>query len=79
MAKLNFSSNMMLHNNGLWTMLSLGSSVGTENFQFGINILKPLGDSFQMYKFDDKRGKNYDLIGGIFEEIEMVDKILKEK
>ncbi len=66
MAKLNFSSNMMLHNTGLWTMLSLGSSVGTENFQFGINILKPLGDSFQMYKFDDKRGKNYDLIGEAF-------------
>jgi len=65
-AKLNLGSNTMLHDKGLRTILSLGSSIGTENFQFGINFLKPFGDAFQMYKFDDKREGSYDLIGETF-------------
>lgn len=71
MAKINFSSDTLLHHDGSLTILSLGPSIETEGFQFGINFLKPLGDSFSMYKFDDKRtGKHasigYDLIGETF-------------
>jgi len=62
-AKLNFSSNMMLHDKGLKTILSLSPSIGIEGFQFGINILQPFGNSFQIYKFDDKKEEgHYDLI-----------------
>ncbi len=62
MANLNFGYNTMLHDKGLRTILSFGPSLGTENFQFGINVLKPFGDAFQMYKFDDKNKDDFDLI-----------------
>lgn len=62
----NTSCDMKVHEGGLMTTLSFGASIGLENWQLGINFLKPFGDAFVMYKYDDEREDGYDIIREAF-------------